>query len=673
MPSRGEGNDAAARAAVAPAEARVVVVGRGGEAAGLDDRLREREVAAHALVATLLEVHLRELGHARAARAGAGTPATSNHATIWSAVSVFGPITGSPAACSAPMARARSSAALASATRCVDRGLLRLQLRRAGRRARPAAPRGRPAPCAASPGCRRASCGSPRACTAFSWSLRLTRRRRAACGGRRRARCPRRCRRRSCRRRPSSTARRRAGGGDRSSVSRSWASCDALLLERLDLLLVLDDLGLRPSAVLLGGGLELGLGLVRRGLLRRFERRRGPAPPRDRSRSGSPARRGRGARQRPSTPRPRRRRGRARPAPTPAPSRAPSRHPAAPSAESTDPAHPAVHTSHSAPSRHTALGGDGVRGLRWALRAASEGLGARIRGRWRGRRRPWPPGPGCGPGPRARPSWRGPSSRAWATARPALRASGRRGGGEGAAGGGGRGDRRRRRRGRRRRPAPSAAGRQFVRSASQTMPSAAASRITMARTASSAEHERAHRQHRGGGEVEDRCRRRPIQGHAPSAPSLQQRQQQQHAPHADEHRGVLARARALHEEQTAEEHLDELVRPRTGPGPPGPDRAAPAIRSSLRARRAPAGSLRGAMDPAWARHLPDGVEPDVGRPPRPPQPPGGVGASVVGGARPPADPRRRRRGTPRASSTSGRGSVAGATARARGSRPATAS
>ena len=55
---------------VAPAEARVVVVVGGGEATGLDDRLGEREVAAHTLGGALLEVHLRELRHRRVPEPG---------------------------------------------------------------------------------------------------------------------------------------------------------------------------------------------------------------------------------------------------------------------------------------------------------------------------------------------------------------------------------------------------------------------------------------------------------------------------------------------------------------------------------------------------------------------------------------------------------------------------
>ena len=74
MPSRGVGNDDAACAAVAPAEPGVVVVVGRGEAAGLDDRLREREVAAHALGPALLEEHLRELAARWCCRAAAGSP-----------------------------------------------------------------------------------------------------------------------------------------------------------------------------------------------------------------------------------------------------------------------------------------------------------------------------------------------------------------------------------------------------------------------------------------------------------------------------------------------------------------------------------------------------------------------------------------------------------------------
>ena len=51
----------ALRAAVAPAEPGEVVVGRGVEAAGLDDRLREGEIAAHAFGCPLFDVDLREI------------------------------------------------------------------------------------------------------------------------------------------------------------------------------------------------------------------------------------------------------------------------------------------------------------------------------------------------------------------------------------------------------------------------------------------------------------------------------------------------------------------------------------------------------------------------------------------------------------------------------------
>ncbi len=72
---------------------------------------------------------------------------------------------------------------------------------------------------------------------------------------------------------------------------------------------------------------------------------------------------------------------------------------------------------------------------------------------------------------------------------------------------------------------------------------------------------------------------------------------------------MLTRARALDEEETAEEHLGELVRPERDQARRGPIVRAghPGQPTGCAARP---GSLR-SMDPAWARHLPDGVRPDA--------------------------------------------------------------
>ena len=67
-------------ARVAPADARVVVGGRRLEAAGLDHRLREREVAAHVLGASLVEEDLRQLRELRGdARLEALRPDPTGH------------------------------------------------------------------------------------------------------------------------------------------------------------------------------------------------------------------------------------------------------------------------------------------------------------------------------------------------------------------------------------------------------------------------------------------------------------------------------------------------------------------------------------------------------------------------------------------------------------------
>ena len=117
--------------------------GGGGEPAGLDDRLREREVAAHALGAALLEVHLRELGHAGVAEPGpvALRVEPRDHLVGGERVRADDRFTGSVQR--ADGTRARSSAALASATRWSTAACCACSLATQRRRARPAAARGR--------------------------------------------------------------------------------------------------------------------------------------------------------------------------------------------------------------------------------------------------------------------------------------------------------------------------------------------------------------------------------------------------------------------------------------------------------------------------------------------------------------------------------------------------
>ena len=123
------------------------------------------------------------------------------------------------------------------------------------------------------------------------------------------------------------------------------------------------------------------------------------------------------------------------------------------------------------------------------------------------------------------------------------------------------------------------------------------------------EHERAHRQGRGGDEVEDAVEPPADAGpHAERA--VAQQGEEEDAPPIPTSTAVCWPVRApSDQEEPAEEHLGELVRPERDHARRDPIVLARHALSLRAATRRP-GSLR-SMDPAWARHLPEGVRPET--------------------------------------------------------------
>ena len=157
--------------------------------------------------------------------------------------------------------------------------------------------------------------------------------------------------------------------------------------------------------------------------------------------------------------------------------------------------------------------------------------------------------------------------------------------------------------------------RQSVRSASQTMATAATSRTTIASrwprpssnglSASTAAATRSR----------TRCSAPTEPGPRAERTVAAEREQQQDRAEGDQDRGVLAGARTLDQQEPTEEELHQLVDPERDPaggrvvvgaGHRPSLRAAPGATGSL---RAVTGGVTGGATPAWARHLPPGVDP----------------------------------------------------------------